>query len=1011
MIIEEPKDCSTRISRFFGSTFARHVCITVIPTLALLIIVIYLNSWKSREVTTSSQFVVRVGTRTLADNVDEFFSDKLTFVNLMRDLIRLGLWTDTSDLKTYATHVIPILTHHPSYRSVYQIISNGATIVSHKPRVDVPPQVIDLSMQRTVTPGKQLRFTRQHYLNYTYTQDRWGDWVRLNVEEVSGASRMTLSSWFVQTASQPSRAIQSSDKVQRVIPYWGTPSESGLDNGLFMAVRVNWPFTRNPGAVSLEFSVFRFQFIRGELKQFFFGALPYGIEAIIINVNTKEIVSYSGVEDYIGSSKFPPAFATFAAKLSPDGSTYTQVINNVTAFMATPIGNSDDGLNLWHVVTTSSTPGLVRNVSDHDTTVNHIKRVFSNLQDFVRIAEFMFHTRLVDDPEDISSIETALIPSFISQPMLSRINLAHGTSSAGYTFTRNSQFCYVAVEYYDSQVMMNRRYSLAPRARLQDWTVSPKGALNVPSWFLNPPTLTDFNDLAWGTVQIDPDLCPSDDISQCLSSDFVSDSFVIPLFFKVQWPNARVRKADASLDESIFAFVFNVNYLHTVLRNLRLDAVGGAAAVFDVTTYRVLVSSTDIEYAYNVTQRIHDLPKFNEINTEIINMAINRPGTKIYLDNEYYLQVMMLASSSSYNIIFLIHEKANGDSEFHRSEYYIDGLIAAVALCFCAHVAYVLIHVNDVKRISKLVADVADMRFDRFDALPMSFSCTTELRRMQNSVQSLRQTMERLKPFLGPLRNVDSNDLSYEANRVSIMQLGETKLVTALLIRIVNHNGVDVPPTDVLNAWEGVIRSNHGRTYIMDGNLVGLWDADSCAAAVHAMFQIESSGVGDQSFVVASIACGSVLVGNIGGQNSRSFSMVGMLADDMAKLNHYVYSVLLFSQEGMMVKGGSVLRLGVSRFPVHSSTVTCRKLGRVVGTDRSVAPWTVLHCVREKADTPLGMEDMGTVVEYMIAQDWAGANAAVHAMAPGQYEWERVFQQKLHNCVQRREMVWIDVEI
>ena len=46
------------------------------------------------------------------------------------------------------------------------------------------------------------------------------------------------------------------------------------------------------------------------------------------------------------------------------------------------------------------------------------------------LALYLIQRRFIDDPEDIAGTEEALIPTFMSHPLLSQIQLVHGTQSA-----------------------------------------------------------------------------------------------------------------------------------------------------------------------------------------------------------------------------------------------------------------------------------------------------------------------------------------------------------------------------------------------------------------------------------------------------------------------------------------------------------------------------------------------------------------------------------------------------
>ena len=68
------------------------------------------------------------------------------------------------------------------------------------------------------------------------------------------------------------------------------------------------------------------------------------------------------------------------------------------------------------------------------------------------LALYLIQRRFIDDPEDIAGTEEALIPTFMSHPLLSRIQLVHGTQSAS----------------LKDKPMLQRRYSVGPLSDLKD---------------------------------------------------------------------------------------------------------------------------------------------------------------------------------------------------------------------------------------------------------------------------------------------------------------------------------------------------------------------------------------------------------------------------------------------------------------------------------------------------------------------------------------------------------------
>jgi hypothetical protein len=990
----------------------RHILISVIPTLVLLIIVVYLNSWKARELEMTTSTFVRVGTQTLADNVNAFFADKLIFVGQMREFIRSGVWMDVSDIDTYAQQVIPILTHHPSYRGVYQRMTDGTQVIAHKPMVTSGTAVIDLGLNlRKISTGEEVRYTRQHWLNFTGTIAVWDDWVLRSPQTLTvGPEGMAIAApWFLYASGQQVRVdTPKTSTLKRRIPYWGSPQEAGADNAIYFSIRVDWPVTRDPTNTNREFTTFKFQFYRLDMDKLLLAGLPYGVEAVIIDTVSLQYIMYSRTSD--GYNDIPMLnFKAF--KVNPTAlGTYNfsaQLAGNVTVkYKATPLGNDQQGLSKWHLVTINTNLG---EEDDHLSVLGRVSSAFAKLSALGTLVEYFLQSRLLDDPEDISDVENIMIPAFISHPMISSMKVVQGTGSSALTFTRNSKTCDVMVQYYNVDGILQRRYAVGPLSSLQDWTVSPKGDVAVPQWFTDAQFPKD-DDVSWELPEVDPDLCPTLDLSACLESpDFFQDTLVIPLYFTVTWPYPHDRTPTSPLDKSLFAFAFTLRTLHQVVKDLALDAVGGAACIFHTATMQVVISSTSVLTGISTqkTQQLTDLPVFKKVSPRLLQTAVRYVTYQVHVYEEYYIQVFTLTAAPAYSVIFLVHETSSKTTTFSRTEYYIDGLIIAVVICFAIHVAYVLIHVNDVKRVAKMVEAVSDLRFDKINASMLSFSCATEIRRMQHSVLSLMTTMEKLRPFLGPLRNIAIADSSYELNRISVLQGCENRCMAILFLRHCTHEGITPPSIQCLDSWERIVVANGGRVYFMDGVLVGLWEEEARANAVHAMFQVEI-GPTQSGLVVASIGCGNAFVGNLGGEAGRSFTVIGTMIEDMKRLGEYALNVLSFSVEGMVVQSPSVVCLASSRFPLHANNAVFRKLGTVWNADN---PWTVLNLVREKDDVPLSATDMGIVCDHLHNNNVGAARDSLGSMDPPNSEWERMFQQKLQMCVQRRDKTLIDMGV
>jgi hypothetical protein len=569
-----------KITEALCSSGFRELAFSLIPLFFLVLAAVFMYDWQEVSKEETSLVLVRHSIGSLRDNVAAYFAEKTRIASYLQQLVLGGIWTDPSDLRQYASHIIPILSLHSSYKAVDAAVGDLYDVsISRPPQGNTGYHIRTDLDQHFHLLYSQGMYTRTHDTNFMTTSNTFSDWTR-------GPNVATNYDPYTELWIQKCMDVNFMDWMYEwTMPFLGGPA--GKDRMVSMYFKAQWPFTHYPDATDTITSYFSINYKLATLRDIA-SDVPDSVHVAVFNRYTGRVIVYNkrddvdtvtlwNLHDYFQRAANVSSFFS-----NPETGTamimYDDMRLEVSSLKFTYSDDVQINFNQdWLIITASP-----NSWANHRVVAHSITRFFQQQYELRKSLKFLVTARLLDDVFDVISYEKLVIPALISHEEVDRIQIT--TLRHSLRFYRSGDKVVTEVHHNFPTGILDPLYqrnyyrltlSSGTPVRFDDWGDNPvvnypvnarnalwyKFAVDTPNWsirWLGPWDLTD------------------EATNRYTNLSYHSFSLV----FRVPWPRAQLSITnDATQMDVKFRFEFTIAELASVLDRLDVGTLGAAALI------------------------------------------------------------------------------------------------------------------------------------------------------------------------------------------------------------------------------------------------------------------------------------------------------------------------------------------------------------------------------------------------------------------------------------------------